>query len=193
MRYPASMKIGDVATLVLSAVGLGHTSAHMLARQTQFANTSSNPSLAAPSQAQAQSHTSVVLPSTITSAPLHPSSTNTPCAGVQGTCWACSCMISMVGLNSWWTSSYNLTVGMQYLAAIVNTTRALASKLTFCKLLLSQRTSNTTTRSSQPIALRITLKTPRVSMAPTAQATQLMYCLDFRRHFLTGSRRIHIG
>lgn len=187
------MKICDVATLVFSAVGLGHTSAHMLARQTHFANTSSSPSLAAPSQAQAQSHTSVVLPSTITSAPLHPSSTNTPCAGVQGTCWACSCMISMVGLNSWWTSSYNLTVGMQDLATTINTTRALACKLTILKLPLSRRIFSTTTRSLRPIARRIRLKTPRVSMVPTAQATQLIYSLNFRQHFLTGSRHIHIG
>jgi hypothetical protein len=82
------------------------TSAELFARQTSFANaTTSSASLGS-------STTSSSAPATTSPAVLSSSKSGNSCANVTGICYECRDVYAdHIGLNSWWSSSYDLTVG----------------------------------------------------------------------------------
>lgn len=81
------------------------SSANVFPRQTALANTTATSLLLKTSEA------SDATPMITPSASLSTSTGGHPCEGVKGQCFSCGFFADNVGLNSWWSSSYNLTVG----------------------------------------------------------------------------------
>jgi len=88
------------------------TLANVFPRQTTFGNSSESLASRTASSAGGTLLSGSSSATITSSAPLSVSTGSQPCAGVKGICYDCGALISHVGLNSWWTSSYDLTVGM---------------------------------------------------------------------------------
>lgn len=82
----------------------GIVEANVLPRQTAFANGT----ITASSSSVKPTRT----PSTTDAATLTATTTSgNECAHVKGVCYVCGGIADGISLNSWWTSSYDLTVG----------------------------------------------------------------------------------